>query len=383
MNILFCNEGFIVDGVASFNLYLSAALRRAGNNVAVIGRWGACSGFQKRHRQAGVKVIQCPSVTVTSPWLLRQAVRFDPDIVITDARRSFPFARRIRRRTGAGVVTIFHDPAIKTNKKGRDLGSLTDGSDAWVTPERSIFEALKTLKPHRALYCFERPLTSLIKPLPMPHKAPFRVLCFGRLSRWKSPGLWAVAEKALALKEKIPSLEISVAGGGWRRFKFERLARRANAVAGRKFVRIVGAKSDPERWIRCASVVCAGATSAAEAILYGRPVVAFSGFWHGRVTAENISRGIESHFGERSGCIPVKENLHLVGETLVDLYRNWQQGEIETEINYLRGVLHSEFNATAVTRQYQALFASLANQATFEHGVGGRLPDFATMALRP
>lgn len=64
-------------------------------------------------------------------------------IIITDARRSFPFAQRIQRKTGAKVVTVFHDPDVDNKKRGRDTQTLAKGSNVWITPEKRIYEALK------------------------------------------------------------------------------------------------------------------------------------------------------------------------------------------------------------------------------------------------
>ena len=70
MKILFCCEGFLVDGVASFNLYLSSALAEAGHEVAIAGRsaGGRVRGrlvarFERpgRVRQEGVAPFVAPA----------------------------------------------------------------------------------------------------------------------------------------------------------------------------------------------------------------------------------------------------------------------------------------------------------------------------------
>lgn len=357
MNILFCNEGFIIDGVASYNLYLAAALSRAGHTVAIVGRWAGFNGFQKRHIASGVRVIQCLSVTVDNAWLVKRAVQFHPDVLITDARRSFPLARRIRSRTTAKVVTIFHDPPQFERRGNRGIETIIAGSDVWVTAEKAIHQALTAIETDLPAHWIQRPLTGMIQPEPLPPKEPFNVLCLGRLSRWKSPGLRTIVDNALELKRAIPSLTLTVVGGGRRQLNFFLAAVKANARARERFVRIVGTQTDPQPWIQQANVVCAGATAAVEAILSQRPVLAFSGFWLGRVTPGNLDRGIATHFGERSGEFYVRDDPGVVITALIDLYRQWKQEEMADRVIALRKQLSPAFDSETVSDAFQSLFA--------------------------
>ncbi|MEE8399339.1 MAG: glycosyltransferase [Desulfobacterales bacterium] len=356
MNILFCSEGFIVDGVASYNLYLAAALSRAGHTVAIVGRWAGFNGFQVRHRTSGVSVIQRLSTTVDSARLVKAAIQFKPDVLITDARRSFPLARRIQTQTGAKVVTIFHDPPQFERKGNRSIDTIIAGSDVWITAEKSIHEALTAIDTDLSTHWIQRPLTGMIQPKPLPPEDPFNVLCLGRLSRWKSPGLRTIVDRALDLKQAIPSLTITIVGGGRRQLNFRLSAAKANLRAGERFVRIVGTQTNPQPWIQQANVVCAGATAAVEAILSERPVLAFSGFWLGRVTPENLDRGVATHFGERKGDFYVRDDPGVVITGLIDLYRQWDQEEMADRVIALRKQLSPAFDSIAVADAFQAIF---------------------------
>jgi len=356
MKILFCNEGFIIDGVASYNLYLSAALHEAGHDVAVIGRWGGFKGFQWRHRESGVEVIQRPAVSVDSSRLVRRAMDFAPDILFTDARRAFPLARKIRQKTSVKVVTVFHDPPQLDRHGSRSIESIGAGSDIWVTPERPIYEQLLPIAGDLPVRFIQRPLTGMVTPTGLPPAEPFQVLCLGRLSRWKSPGLRAIVERAPELKKAIPPLRITVVGGGRRRLSFWLAALKANARAGERFVRIVGTQTDPGPWIAEANLVCAGATAAIEAILSGRPVLAFSGFWLGPVTPQNIKKGVSTHFGERSGDFQIREDPDVVIEALIDLHRQWDQGEMRERVRKLQAELAQDFDSGTVSSAFQSVF---------------------------
>ncbi len=357
MNILFCNEGFIIDGVASYNLYLSIALKQAGHNVAIIGRWGGPRGFQKRHRQAGVKVIQCPSLTTSHPWLIRQARRFSPDVIITDARRSFRLSQRIQKQTGAQVITVFHDPPQPDKTGIRGIEALAGGSDAWVTSEKSIYLELLEIKYDRPVKLIQRPISGVVQFTPLPPKDPFRVLCVGRLSKWKVPGFRAIVENASELKEKIPSLQIDILGGGRRRVNFWISAMQGNRSQSEAFIHIRGSKTDPQPWIQKANLVCAGATSAVEAILSGRPVLAFSGFWIGLVTTENLANAAATHFGERRGAFYVRDQPEIICQSIIKLYNQWQDEHIAQHVKAVRQELMPHYDANAVAQQFNHLFS--------------------------
>jgi glycosyltransferase involved in cell wall biosynthesis len=360
MNILFCSEGFIIDGVASYNLYLSGALKQAGHNVAIIGRW-APGGFQKRHRQAGVTVIQCPSLTVSHPWLIRQARQFAPDVIITDARRSFPLSQRIQKQTGAKVITVFHDPPQPDKTGIRGVQALADGSDAWVTSEESIYQELLAIKPERPVELIQRPITGVVQCTPLPPKDPFRVLCIGRLSKWKAPGFRAIVENASELKKAIPSLQIDILGGGRRRVNFWMTAMQGNRRQAETYIHIRGATTNPQPWIQKANVVCAGATSAVEAILSGRPVLAFSGFWIGQVTAANLETAAATHFGERQGAFYVREQPEIICQSIIELYNQWQEKLMAQHVKTVRQKLIPFYDANAVSRQFNRLFLGFNN----------------------
>ncbi len=359
MKILFCNEGFILDGVASYNLYLSALLKRLGHDVAIIGRWAGPGGFQRRHRERGVRVIQYPSITVSNVLLLYAARKFRPDVLITDSRRSFPLSQKIRKFTNSKVITVFHDPYSSKHKKGRDIPSLLQGSDAWVTPEEPIYEELLPNSQNLPCFFIPRPLTEMITPTACPPRDPFRVLLLGRLSGWKSPGFKAIIENSLELKKKIPSLEIHVVGGGRRRIKFWLAARKLNAAQKEKFIHIVGPQIDPGPWIQRATAVCAGATSAVEALLSNRPTIAFSGFWAGNITKENLQSGISSHFGERQGALRIKDHPEVVLNGIAHFYQHWNQNHIEEDLAHIGKEIRRIFDSASIAEKFSNIFRSL------------------------
>jgi hypothetical protein len=359
MNILFCSEGFTIDGVASYNLYLSAALRQAGHQVAIVGRWAGFKGFQERHRQAGIMVIQCASITIDNAWFVKQARAFKPDVIITDSRRSFPLALRIYEATGVKVVTVFHDPPQLERKGERNIENIMANSHVWVTSERKIYHELKKIAVDLPVHGIQRPITAMCCPTPLPRRDPFHIVCLGRLSRWKSPGLRAIVEKAADLKQAIPSLMITVVGGGRRQVNFWIHAMKANIHMKERFVRIVGTQANPQPFLEQATVVCAGATAAIEAILSERPVVALSGFWMGEVTPENLEQGVATHFAERSGEFYMRDNPYVVIDALINLYHRWDNGKMAEQTNKLRRQLAQDFDSQSIANNFEDMLRTI------------------------
>jgi len=369
MNILFCCEGFLVDGVTSYNLYMSSALQNIGHNVAVLGRWGGFKGFQQRHLNHGVKVLQDFCLTVSSSRLLKMGIDFKPDIIVTDSRRAYPLSQKLKKLTGAHVVTIFHDPPQHDRKGPRSVASLVCGSDLWLTSEKPILNALNKIDTGFGKYFLQRPITNMVSSTPLKKKDPFTILCLGRLSQWKSPGIRYLVDNADRLHKKIPSLQLYIIGGGPKLINFKLRAFKTNKRIGKKVVHILGTKIDPNPWFEKAKVVCAGATSAIEAILSNRPVIAFSGVWMGPVTEKNLEYGTKTHFGERDGeiytamnpeLIYLKEQPHILAQSLVDLYMNWDNETMQNRVESLNNRLYSRFDSDEIAHQFTNLVETIS-----------------------
>lgn len=349
----------IVDGVTSFVFHLASALSEGGHRVAVLGRWGG-KGFQSRLRAFGVEVISIPSPTVGNFWFDRRAREFAPDVLVTDSRRSFPLAVRLKRATGAKIFTFFLDALEKTDKKGRDVDSLVRWSDAWLSAEPPLLEKLEEIPTPFPKFLFQRPLTGLLTPTPIPPRDPFRILCFGRISGYKSAGPLKLLQEAPRLKKTIPSLEIAFVGGGWRTWKFRLIAARANAAAGERYLRIIGTQTDPQRWFEWAALVCAGSTSAVEAVLAHRPTVVFSGFWIGLLTPEKLDEAFASYFGERSGPYYVRHHLEKIPAELLKVYEEWDAEKMDRGVSAARAAVEPRFRRDGVAAEFERIFRGLA-----------------------
>ncbi len=299
--ILFCSDALLVDGVTSYILHLGTALARAGYEVAVLGRW-AGKGFQERYRREGMQVFCCPSPGVGNFWFDAKAKAFDPHVILTDSRRSFPLAIRLKKITGKPVVTYFLDNLEKTDRPGRDVPSLVEWSDVWAVAENPIRRSLLEAAPEMPIFKLPRPLEGIIQGAPPPEKHPFHLVCFGRLSGYKTPGMFRLLEEVDLLEQEIPGFCITlVGGGGWRFWRFKALAAKINRKLGRSCIRAVGTRIDPAPWLEKASVICGGSTSAIEGVLSERPVICFTSHWFGLVTEENLEEALGYYFGERGG----------------------------------------------------------------------------------
>ena len=356
MRILFCSDALVIDGVTSYILNTGAALRDAGHSVAVLGRWAGVKGFQRRYRQEGFTVITCPSAGVGNLYFDLRARLFHPDVIMTDPRRSFPLAARIKHITHAPVITYFLDPVDKTDKRGRDIPSLVKFSDVWTAFEPGILAQLHELAESVPIVKMPRPLDVFFAPSALPPKQNFSILCFGRLSRYKTPGIFHMLDNIDLIERHIPGFKITVlGGGGWRLWKFKLLARRLNRKLGRQCVRVLGAQENPRPYIEEANVVFASATSAMEADYSQRPVIAMCSGYFGQVTSENLDAAISTYFSERGA--------HNGFESLLDdlfrIYDEYDDESFRDDLVKVSRELGREFSAKETVQSFAQIMSGI------------------------
>ena len=357
MRILFCSDALTIDGINSYILNAGAALIHAGHDVAVLGRWAGVKGFQARYRQEGFTVITCPSASVGNSYFDFRAKRFRPDVIMTDHRRSFPLATRLKHITHAPVITYFLDPLWKTDKKGRDIPSLEKFSDTFTAFEPGILESLREMTSGVPIVRMTRPLDVFFTPSPLPSRRDFTILCFGRLSRYKTPGIFHMLDNIPRIQEHIPDFRINIlGGGGWRLWKLKYFAHTLNRSLGRRCVNIIGAQDNPRRFIEEANVVFASATSAMEAAYSQRPVIAMCTGYYGQLTPDNLDDAMSRYFSERN-C----ENYDF-SVLIDDLFRIYDSYDDPAFLRNLREVsrrLGEEFSAGETVRVFEEIMSGI------------------------
>lgn len=356
MRILFCSDALVIDGITSYILNTGAALKQAGHTVAVLGRWAGVKGFQKRYRQEGFTVITCPSVGVGNPYFDLRAKLFRPDVIMTDPRRSFPLATRIKRLTHAPIITYFLDPIYKANKPGRDIPSLAKFSDTWTAFEPGILEQLRELGVSVPIVEMPRPLDVLFAPSSLPDRKNFSILCFGRLSRYKTPGIFHILDNIEQIQTHIPDFRITILGGGsWRLWKFKLLAHKLNVRLGRQCVRVLGAQDNPRSHIESANVVFASATSAMEAAYSMRPVIAMCTGYFGRVSSNNLAQAVRSYFSERGA----KEDFSELISDLFRIYDGYNDEGFREDLRKVSCELGKEFSCEETVRCFNTIMSGI------------------------
>ena len=359
--VLFCSDALLIDGVTSYILHVGTALKRGGYDVAVLGRW-AGTGFQSRFREEGIKVIQCPSPTVGNLWFDHKAREFDPDVIMTDSRRSFPLATRLKKLLNKPVVTYFLDHLEKTDRPGRDLASLVRWSDLWAGAEEPILDTLRSASKDVRVCKLPRPLDTAVRPTPLPPKDPFSIVCFGRLSGYKTPGMMYLLNHIDELVKAIPSAKVTVVGGGgWRLMKFRLMATRINRRLGRSCVEVVGTQPDPRPWIERANLVCAGSTSAIEAALSNRPVLCFTGFWLGRLRQNSLDKAMGTYFGERGGVGHFSQPgfLERIIPSIVEVYDEYDSSTFRDELSLIANSIKPLFDSRETLEGFKKITSAL------------------------
>ena len=357
MKILFCSDALNIDGITSYILNTGTALIHAGHEVAVLGRWAGVKGFQTRYRKEGFTVITCPSVSVGNAYFDFRAKRFRPDVIMTDHRRSFPLATRIKHITQAPVITYFLDPVEKTDRPGRDIASLEKFSDVFTAFEPGILTQLHEMTSDVPIVNMPRPVDVFFSPSALPSRKDFNILCFGRLSGYKTPGFFHMLDNIMRIQEHIPDFRINIlGGGGWRLWKFKLLAHKLNKSIGRKCVNIIGTQDDPRKYIENANLVCASATSAMEAAYSQRPVIAMCSGYYGEIRPSNLEDAEAGYFSERCG-----RNNDFSG-LLDDIFRIYDSYGDSDFVNDLREVsrrLGEEFSASETVRIFAEIMSGI------------------------
>ena len=357
MKILFCSDALTIDGVTSYILNVGAALKRSGHDVGVLGRW-AGRGFQGRYRREGFTVITCPSASVGNAYFDFRAKKFQPDVIMTDPRRSFPLATRIKKITGAPVVTYFLDPVEKTDRPGRDIASLVKYSDLWTAFEADILRQLNELGAKIPIGKMTRPLDVFFAPSKLQPCENFNLLCFGRLSRYKTPGIFHMLDNIKLIQERIPDFTINIlGGGGWRIYKLKIFAHTINKKLGRKCVNIIGAQDDPRKFIERANIIFASATSAMEAAYSLRPVIAMCSGYFGRVTPGNLDEAVNSYFSERYSHGEFSQLL----PDLFNVYENYNDDNFRNDLQKISVRLGEKFSARETVNSFEKEICPVIN----------------------
>ena len=352
MRILFCSDALTIDGVASYILHTGAALKRSGHEVGVLGRWSLKGGFQERYRHEGFTVITCPSISVGNMYFDVRAKLFKPDVIMTDPRRSFPLATRIKRITNAPVITYFLDPVEKTDRPGRDIGSLVKYSDVFTAFEPDTLSQLHGLGTNIPVVKMPRPLDIFFAPSEVPSRENFNILCFGRLSRYKTPGIFHILENLRAIQNHIPDFVINIlGGGGWRFLKLKYYARKLNKSLGRQCVNIIGTHLDPRKFIESANLVTASATSAMEAAYSMRPVIAMCSGYFGQVRSGNLEGALRSYFSERYG---EKDFSRLIPDIL-RIYDGYYDDDFRDDLRKVSLRLGGEFSERETVKVFEGI----------------------------
>ena len=356
MKILFCSDALTIDGVASYILNTGAALRRAGHEVAVMGRWSFKKGFQSRYRQEGLTVITCPSLGVGNIYFDMRAKMFRPDVIMTDPRRSFPLAVRIKRITGAPIITYFLDPVEKTDRKGRDIESLVKYSSVFTSFEPETLKQLESLGSDVPVVRMTRPLDVFFAPSELPERKNFSILCFGRLSRYKTPGIFHILDNISELQRSIPDFRINIlGGGGWRLLKLKHFARTLNKSLGRQCVNVIGTQLDPRKYIEESNLVLASATSVMEAAYSLRPVIAMCSGYFGLLTSDNFDEGLRSYFSERYG----KKDFSGLIPDIVGVYRRYNDDDFRNDLREVSRRFGEDFSERETVRVFNEIMSGI------------------------
>lgn len=139
------------------------------------------------------------------------------------------------------------------------------------------------------------------------------------------------------------------------------LAAKNNVKNESEFIKIVGTQIDPQLWFEWANIVCAGSTSAIEATLANRPVVASTGYYLGLLTPDKLEKAFSTYFSERSGPL-LSENPNLLIEDIINIYKEWDEYMVNKTTATFRSEIEPFFERDNVAPSFQKIYENILSE---------------------
>lgn len=177
-----------------------------------------------------------------------------------------------------------------------------------------------------------------------------------RMDKDRSAVARMLASIAPALKEKYPSLQIVIVGGGDDLDYVKALSEKANSSIGEEFVRMTGARTDINKLIALGDVFIGVSRAVLEAMSASKPVViAGNEGYIGLLDEGNMDIAVSTNFCCR-GCESSSEELLMRDlSALLDL----DESEIKLIGEKNRKIIEENYSAARMARDCMAVYESL------------------------
>ena len=315
--------GLEIGGAETHVVELSKELHRQGYEVVVVSNGGV---YERELTDAGIRCYHAPlhkrsaGRMLRSLWLLRGIIRKEkPDVVHAHARIPAFLCGILHRQMGFPFVTSAHW-VFYVN---RSLRRLTDWGERTVAVSDDIREYLKENYGVPDEHIFVT-INGIDTEKFSPAVSGERVLCeFGfspdrptisyvsRMDESRALAARQLVEIAPRLRERLPDIQILIAGGGDVYDEISAKAQAVNDAAGERFVVMTGARTDVNEIVAAGDVFVGVSRAALEAMAAEKPVVvAGNEGYIGLFDESKLALAQESNFCCRGCPEPTGERLY-------------------------------------------------------------------------
>lgn len=318
MHFLLTKRDCEVAGDTTYLLMLAEGLIRRGHKVTMAAGPG---GLARRFREIGARLMTLPPHPLLGPTLRLRCsthwywLKHNFDAIVCTGRGPARWA-------AYDLADSLNIPCICTLQDHIEPQQSPDEyerPDAVVTVEQPIYKsALKFGVNPKKLSVWPRPVRSAnFGPAPT---EGFPLLWMGRMSGRKAWSAQTLLDAAPQLLKQIPDLTITLIGGGSKKGKLIKAAERVCKDFGSEAVKVEGFTTKPLVKMADAALLLGGGYTCLESLYNGRPAIAAGFGWQGVMTAEDISRGYDLHFGDRTfeptNTVVLAESILVVYESL-------------------------------------------------------------------
>ncbi len=358
MKILHVHQGMSIGGVETHMVRLCHGLQKIGHETAVLTGGGRLEGGIEA---VGARLIkQQPRLeNLDSIAELVKSENFD--LIHGHNYSTAGFCRRLARQTGVGYLMSVHGP--------RHPWQLV-GFREWSNPvvvfsegdSRNIQTWSRVPREHIRLTAYSmdsarhRPIENPQWPIEEERESapdgPF-IVHVSRFAHRKGKVGLALLEALPRVRREVGEITALFVGEGPLQSEIEAKIAALNEAEGKVVARMIGPRTDVEKWMNLGKCVVATATTATEAISCGRPTIAAgrTGFF-GLVTSENFEEGLKSCFADH-GKPPAALSATRLGGALIEVLKNPQA---QSDAAKLGETVRAKYDEVSLARWHENIY---------------------------
>lgn len=371
INILMAAMGMEIGGAETHVLELSRELKRRGFNIIVASNGGV---YEKELEDAGIKHYKLPlhnknpkNLLVSYRGLKRIIKEEKIDIVHSHARIPSFLCGRLHKKMGFPFITTAHwvfkangiwrcltDWGQKTIAVSNDIKKYL--IDNYGTDEHDITVTINGIDTNK--FSADIDASSVEKEFDLSADKT-RIVYVSRMDEDRSLAAHHLTEIAKRLSDTVENLEIVIVGGGNDFDNVKREADAVNASCGHELIKLAGARTDINKFVKTCDVFVGVSRAALEAMAAAKPVVvAGNEGYIGIFDESKLSESIKTNFTCRDCAQPSAELLY---NDLIKLLKDFGAEDRKKLGEYSRSVIIDRYSVSRMAQDavdaYTALLA--------------------------